>query len=178
MAVISWGKPKIVVGQMNSLKTANAYALLPTPAEDSTQLTGQTGEKEEAKIEGGEVEAVKTKAGSSELVMKIRKAQGRQLPAVLLDASTDDGYTRQNISLCLQPENVNAPGFYCGEGSVTIIDTYTAKEGAFWEITFNPVLPSSGSINKKLSWGTVTLTEGTSTNAGKYTLGGTALGDS
>lgn len=177
MAVISWGKPKIVVGPMNSLKTANVYALLPTPAEDSTQLTGQTGEKEEAKIEGGEVEAVKNKAGSSELVMRIRKAQGRTLPAVLLDATTDDGYTRENVSLCLQPENANAPGFYCGEGSVSIIDTYTAKEGAFWEITYNPVLPSTGSIKKKLSWGTVTLTEGTSTNAGKYTLGGTALGD-
>lgn len=177
MATISWGKPKIAVGSKNSLKTANAYELLPTPAEDSTQLTGQTGEKEEAKIEGGEVEAVKTKAGTSELVMRIRKAKDRTLPAVLLDEETDDGYTRKNVSLCLQPEDAEAPGFYCGEGSVSIIDTYTAKEGAFWEITYSPVLPSTGSIKKKLSWGTVTLTEGDGDNAGKYTLGGTALGE-
>lgn len=178
MAVISWGKPQIAVGPANSLKTANAYALLPTPAEDTTQLTPTKGEKEEAKVEGGEVEAVKTKAGTTELVMKIRKAQGRTLPSVLLDANSDDGYTKNNVSVALQPENDAAPGFYSGEAAVSILDSYTAKEGAFWEITFNPVIPSTGAIKKILSWGTVSMTEGTSSNAGKYTLGGTALGDS
>lgn len=177
MANISWGKPRIFTGAKNSLKTANAFAELPTPAEDTTQLTGQQGDKVEAKIEGGENEAVKIKANTYELVMHIRMAQGRTLPAVLLDASSADGYTKQNVAVALQPEDASAPGFYCGECAVSIMETYTAADGAIWEITFSPVVPSTGTIKKAVNIGTVTATEGTSTNAGKFTLGGTALGD-
>lgn len=176
MANISWGKPDIFVGPKNSQNTANAYAKLPTPAEDTTQLTPTKGEKVEAKVEGGENEAVKNKAATHELVMRIRMAEGRTLPAVLLDASTDSGYTDDEVSVSIKPENDGAPGFYCGESSVSIVEDYTPKDGAFWEITFNPVIPSSGTIKKAVSFGTVTATEGSSTNKGKYTLGGTAVG--
>lgn len=178
MAVISWGKPKIFLGAKNSLTTANAFTKLDTPVEDSTSLTGQQGDKVEAKIEGGENEAVKIKANTYELKMNVRMAQGRTLPAVLLDANSADGFTKNNIAVALQPEDASAPGFYCGECAVSIMETFTAADGAVWEITFNPVVPSSGAVKKAVSFGTLTATEGSSTNAGKFTLGGTAVGGS
>ena len=54
MAVIGWGKPRIFIKDLDV--TSPAWEELPTPVEDSTQLTTTKGDKQEAKIEGGENE--------------------------------------------------------------------------------------------------------------------------
>ena len=57
MAVIGWGKPRIFVKDLDA--SSPKWEELPTPVEDSTQLTTTKGDKQEAKIEGGENEDVK-----------------------------------------------------------------------------------------------------------------------
>lgn len=57
MAVIGWGKPRIFIKDLDAVSPA--WEELPTPVEDSTQLTTTKGDKKEAKIEGGENEDVK-----------------------------------------------------------------------------------------------------------------------
>ena len=54
MAVIGWGKPRIFVKDLDDQSAK--WIELPTPVEDSTQLSTEKGDKQEAKIEGGENE--------------------------------------------------------------------------------------------------------------------------
>lgn len=153
MATISWGKPKIFIGAAGSapLDTANAsgayaFSLLATPVEDSTSLTGTQGDKTEAKIEGGEAEATKYNAATFELAMNVRMAIDqetyRRLAPALYKATTGNDaykeYTSSSVALVLIPEEESAPGFFCPDCSVSIMETYTAADGAMWEITLAP----------------------------------------
>jgi len=163
MATISWGKPTILVApsgaklfganETMTAGTSNANVVwqkLSTPVEDSTQLTGSQGDKVEAKIEGGEAEATQTKAATFELTMNVRMAleEGgayRYLPDCMYEkiggAGTDandpnhDEYVTTNIAVLVIPKAENAPAFYCPDASVSIMETYTAADGAMWEIT-------------------------------------------
>lgn len=168
MAVISWGKPTILIGATNPTLGASNYAFkkISTPAEDTTNLTATQGDKTEALIEGGEAEATKYKAATFELTMNVRMAKNRHLPDVMLDDSTSTGYA-SNVSVVLQPEDPAAPGFFCPTCALSVIESYTSADGAMWEITLNPNVPTSG---KAVQWGTITVAEGTSTNAGKYSV--------
>lgn len=174
MPNISWGKPGVYFGAQGKAPGANTYdfELLPTPAEDSTQLTGQQGEKVEAKIEGGAAEDTKYKDPTLELVMKVRMAKEdsgslRQLPSVLYKSGSTTEYTKDKVAVCLIPENPEAPGFFCAACSVSIIETYTAADGAFWEITLSINVPTTGNA---IQWGQYYATEGTSTNANKFKI--------
>lgn len=160
MAVISWGKPTIYIGAAGSKPLAsNAVASfypLSTPVEGSTNLTATQGDKVEAKIEGGEAEATKIKAATFELTMNVRMALDentvRRLPVPLYKTSgaNETEYTADNVAVVLIPENEKAPGFFCPDCSVSIIESYTAEDGAMWEITLNPNVPQSG---KAVQWG-------------------------
>ncbi|MEQ2602876.1 hypothetical protein [Phocaeicola vulgatus] len=57
---LSWGKCTIKIGKLQSSGEApSSWIDIPTPVENSTKLTPTKGAKKEAKIEGGENEAVK-----------------------------------------------------------------------------------------------------------------------
>ena len=57
---LSWGKPTIKIGKLgDGSKAPSSWIDIPTPVENSTKLTPTKGTKREAKIEGGENEAVK-----------------------------------------------------------------------------------------------------------------------
>ena len=174
MPNISWGKPDVFFGAQGSTFGADTFDFekAATPAEDSTQLTGQQGEKVEAKIEGGAAEDTKYKDPTLELVMKIRMAKEdsgslRRLPTALYKSGSTTEYTKDKVAVCVIPENPAAPGFFCAACSVSIIETYTASEGAFWEITLSINVPTSG---KAIQWGQYYATEGTGDDAGKFKI--------
>lgn len=60
---ISWGRPKIEVKKVGE----SEWKVFATPVEDSTQLETTQGDKLEAKIEGGENEAVRYKSNTYQL---------------------------------------------------------------------------------------------------------------
>ena len=63
---LSWGKCTIKIGKLQSSGEApSSWIDIPTPVENSTKLTPTKGAKKEAKIEGGENEAVKYAANVS-----------------------------------------------------------------------------------------------------------------
>jgi len=163
MATISWGKPKIYVapsgakmfGESETMNAGTdnvnvAWELLHTPVEDSTNLTGTQGDKTEATIEGGEAEATKFNAATFELAMNVRMAldEGdvyRYLPDCMYEKIGGSGtdadnpnhnkFITTNIAVLVIPEAEKAPAFYCPDASVSIMETYTAADGAMWEIT-------------------------------------------
>lgn len=96
MAVIGWGKPRIFVKDLDA--SSPKWEELPTPVENSTQLTTTKGDKQEAKIEGGENEDVKYGKNTYALVLNIRAAKGRKRPI-----SDSDGVVTHNYAIALQP---------------------------------------------------------------------------
>lgn len=127
---LSWGKPTIKIDD----------TLLPyTPVEGSTQLTVNKGDKVEALIEGGEVEAVKYKKSKSQLVFNIRRAKGRRFPLQIKGGVCPGEHTLE-----LKPEEAGAPGFKFPRGSFSVDETYTPADGAIWAVTVDALYPSDG----------------------------------
>lgn len=182
---ISWGKPGIYIGATGqTLGNSSVFELLATPVEDSTQLTGQQGDKTEATIEGGEAEATKYNAATFELAMNVRMAledtnkhrilpleMYGKIPAGQTGAGNPDinSYTKSSVAVVLIPEEPNAPGFYCPSCTVTITETYTAADGAMWEIVLAPNVPSDG--GKAVRFGKYTATKkAQTTTVGNFTV--------
>lgn len=148
MALISWGKPKLYTKNADSA-SAKAYEI-PTPVENSTNLTPTKGEKVEAKIEGGNNEDVIYKRSTYALIYNVRKAKNRK---AIYPAS--DGLVSDHYGIMLQPEDDTCEGFFIESSTVSVDDTYTAADGAMWQITHDAVAAQTGDTVK---WGTVKVT--------------------
>ena len=153
MAKIPWGKPRLFAFNADALGSS-AYEL-PTPVEDSTELTPTKGDKLEAKIEGGENEDVKYKRSTYALAFNIRKAKGRKPPFPARDGVVPDHY-----GIVLMPEDPSCEGFLIGSNTIGIDDTFTAADGAIWACQADAVAAASGDTVK---WGVVTLSDNTLT---------------
>ena len=146
MSYVGWGKPKIMIKDLDT--TGAKWVEMPTPVEDSTELTPSKGDAMEAKIEGGEYEDKKYKKSSYELAMNIRKTKGRVAPI-----ETHDGVTDHHYAVALQPEDAECPGMLIDKATVSCDDTYTAADGPQWKYSFEPLKPDSGDMIK---WGKIT----------------------
>lgn len=149
MAKISWGKPTLFVFDADAAGSSVNVYKLPTPVEDSTNLTPTKGDKLEAKIEGGENEDVKYKRSTYAVAFNIRKAKGRKPPFPSVD-----GVVNNHYGLLLMPEDPACEGFYIEKNTVGIDDTFTAADGAIWQVTMDAVAAEDGNTVK---WGTVAL---------------------
>ena len=153
MSRISWGKPRLFVKDNDT--DNSTWQELYTPVEDSTQLTVTKGDKMEARIEGGEAEDVKYKRSTYSVTFNIRKGKIpggstiRKLPFHSID-----GYVEKHFALLLQPEDPTCEGFYIGDSTVSIDDTYTAADGGMWQVTMDALRASKGDTVK---WGVVTV---------------------
>jgi hypothetical protein len=156
MSRISWGKPRLFVKDTDT--NGASWQELYTPAEDSTNLTVTKGDKMEARIEGGEAEDVKYKRSTYSVTFNIRKGKVggsdtiRQLPFHSIDGRVDN-----HFALLLQPEDPSCEGFYISDSTVSIDDTYTAAEGAMWQVTMDALKAAKGDTVK---WGVITIEDG------------------
>jgi hypothetical protein len=145
MSKLSWGKPRIFV---KDIETSGAtWIEHPTPVEDSSTLTTEKGEKVEAKIEGGDNEDVRIKRSTYAFNYRIRKAKDRPKPL-----PSSDGVVAKHYSVMLQPEDPTCLGFCIDKATASVLDDYTAADGAAWELQFDALKPDNGDTVK---WGTV-----------------------
>lgn len=145
---LSWGKPKIKIDNEE----------LWTPVEDSTELTPTQGDKIEAKIEGGEVEAVRYKAPTHQVKFKLRRAKGRPFPKPI----NNNGMVEGEHSLTVIPEDATTPGFTMPRGVWTVLETFTAADGAILDVTVDGLAPTDG--GKTVQWTDDTSTPSTPSN--------------
>lgn len=150
MAVIGWGKPKIIVKDLDT--DGAQWRLLPTPVEDSTQLETTKGDKTEAKIEGGENEDVKYSANTYALNFNIRIAKNRKKPFADVD-----GNIAHNYAVCLQPEDPDVPGFYMEKAAISFEDSFSTAEGGVWAYTADALKKDQSTPQVK--WGVVEFSE-------------------
>ena len=146
-AVLSWGKPKITVYKITNGTPAAQGTDLPTPIEDSTELQSEKGDKMEAKIEGGENEAVKYKRNTYTMVFNIRRAANRTLPFKIKDGLVADHY---KVKLTPEDAASGAPGFTLNHGVVSVNETWTAADGGIWEITVDATRPDEN--DEAITW--------------------------
>jgi hypothetical protein len=152
MAVLSWGKPKIAIRKINGDGTYGDFILLNTPVEGTTELTTTKGDKTEAKIEGGENEAVRYARNTYALAATIRGAKNRKKPV-----GDSDGVIDGEYQVFLQPEDETAPGMVMQRSTLSVEETFTAADGLQWAYTADALKPESG--EDQVQWGTVTFNE-------------------
>lgn len=151
MAVISWGKPRILIQSLDAGNNA-PWIEVPTPVQESTQLTTTKGDKQEAKIEGGENEDVRYNANSYALAFNVRAAKGRKHPV-----KDNDGIVPGNYALALIPEDPSVPGFVFQKSVLSVEDAYTATDGATWNYTVDAIKKDKDT--PQIQWGVINLTE-------------------
>lgn len=153
MSNLSWGKPRIFVKDLDT--TGAKWKELPTPVQDSTELQPTKGDKMEAPVEGGQNEDVKYKDSKYAVVYNIRKKKGRKQPIPTLN-----GVAEKHYGFMLQPEDPTNIGFYIEETTVSVDDSFTAADGAIWQLQHDAIKAKSGNTVK---WGNVELEETTIT---------------
>jgi hypothetical protein len=153
MAVLSWGKPYLEFGVSVGGAQAASFTAMPTPKEQSTQLTTTKGDKVEAKEEGGAVVDSKTKAGTSSLVFDLFVKKGFVKPIQDID-----GVVAGDYSIRLTPEDPETEGFVMDNCSVSVEDLWSAEDGGTVRYTFDGKKPASGAIRKPYIAGPLVVT--------------------
>lgn len=139
--VLSWGKCTVEATPVAGTGAeGTAKITFPTPIEDSTQLTTTQGDKNEARVEGGAVEAARYNANSYELVFGIRLHSG----LVQLPLKGTDGVIPGEYSVVIKPENSAAPAITINRASANVQVNFTADEGLTATYTFSSLVNDSG----------------------------------
>lgn len=130
MSVLGWGKCRLFVKDVDE---SNAkWKEFPTPVEGSTTLETTKGDKQEAKVEGGENEDVRYAKSTYTLNANIRAAKGRTKPI-----KDEDGIIAHNYAVAVQPEDPEAIGIYIPKAKPSVNDTWSTEEGGIWEYAFD-----------------------------------------
>lgn len=150
MAVIGWGKPRIFFKDLDA--TNSEWQEMPTPEENTTELSTEKGDKQEAKIEGGENEDVRYNKNTYALACTVRAAKGRVCPI-----ENTDGVNSHNFAVAVQPEDPAVQGMAFLKSRASVEDTFTTEEGGKWNITFDAIKHSADM--KQIYWGVIEATE-------------------
>lgn len=142
---LTWGKPTIKIGKLGANgATPTTWIDIPTPVENSTKLTPTKGEKKEAKIEGGENEAVKYAASTYTFEFEVRVGEGRDEPIEHIDGVISGEY-----ALKLQPEEKTLKGIIIDRGVFSAEDTWDAENGSKVKYTMDVLKPAIGKQVKR-----------------------------
>lgn len=143
---LAWGKCKLWVSKLENGEP-KSWKLWPTPVEDSLNLTPTKGDKKEAKIEGGEVEAVKYNKNTYLLELEIRQGNEdgtpRQKPV-----EDEDGVVNGEYAMKLQPENAEVEGPCFDRCVISCEDSLNMSDGGRWKYTFDALKPKTGNTVK------------------------------
>lgn len=137
---LSWGKPTIKIGKLgDGGKAPSSWIDIPTPVENSTKLTPTKGTKREAKIEGGENEAVKYTANTYTFEFELRAGKGRAKPV-----DDVDGIISGEYAVRLQPEDPTVEGIVIDRSTMSMEETFDTENGKKWKYTFDVLKPATG----------------------------------
>lgn len=159
--ILNWGQCDIFVRKYNGETKGTAWTKFDTPAEGSTTLETTDGEKTEAKIEGGENEAVRRAKNTYALKFDERVGANWTAPIDDVDGVIDGEYE----ALLYPTENPTAPALYIAKSSASASDTYSSADGTKKTYTLD-ALKNSIEVGKtgakkplgQIAWGTAVLT--------------------
>lgn len=134
---LAWGKCGAAIHRIDIPN--QPFIELPTPAEGTTKLTPTQGTKREAKIEGGENEAVRYGKNTNKLDLTIRGDSKRRRP--LRDS---DGIVEGDYEVFIRPENKAAIGVYIPKANINTQASYNTEDGLMWPYSADTVTPDDG----------------------------------
>lgn len=135
---LSWGKPILEVAKITN-GVIGAYTALPIPVQDSTKLTPTAGDKQEAPIEGGDLEDIFYSKNKYAAEFEIRKSKGRVMPI-----GHNDGVIVDEYAFRLTPEDPSVPGWQMPRGRFHVEPSWDAKNGEKWKYVFDALIPYDG----------------------------------
>lgn len=148
MKRLMWGKALAAIAKKTGT-TYGEFKVLPEIVENSTSLTTTKGEKKEAKVEGGGVEAVRYSKNTYGLVLDIRRGKvGDEI--ITFPFEEVDGVVDGIYYLRVQPEDKEAGGISVEEVIISTEDTFTPAEGAIKRITFDFIKHEVGEDGKEV----------------------------
>ncbi len=157
MKKLMWGKflaaiaKKTIEGAGDDAKVKYGdFKLFPEAVENSLALNTTKGEKKEAKVEGGGVEAVKYGKNTYSLEASFRRgldSQGKKI-TFPTDADEIDGVIDGVYALRVQPEDKTTGGLTVMEVIISTEDTFTAADGAIKKFTFDFIKPEQDETGK------------------------------
>ncbi len=140
MSKISWGEPTIEIAEITD-GVIGAWSEIPTPVQDSTQLTTEKGSKLEAPIEGGELYDVRYDKNKYTVELEIYKGKGISKPI-----EDEDGLILKEYAIRLTPEDPTNEGWLMKRTNVSVEDTWAANIGHKWKYTFEALKPTTGKL--------------------------------
>lgn len=134
MAILSWGRPKIWVAELDDAKQPKNWKQILEPEEDTTKLDTQEGEETTA-YEEGHVPVDSMRLANTytfEFVEFTRKGEESTF-------SDKDGVVSGLWAIKLQPLDPTCKGIDIAMASIAVKDTYSVKEGIKKIITCKPL---------------------------------------
>lgn len=151
MAKIGWGKPSIYIRDLDD--AASKWQQIPTPVQNTSNLTPTKGTKQEAKMEGGENEDVRYGSNNYALAYQIRRAKKKAMPIKHID-----GIVEHNYGVIVVPEDPTVPSAcYIENSAVSVEDAFSAQDGGTDLYTHDAIKPDDGS--RMVKWGEITVTK-------------------
>lgn len=143
--VLSWGKCQVSLTPVEGTNATESAATIKNIVDGSAQLTTTQGDKTEAKIEGGEVEAVRYSRNTYELTFQERLGVGKIQPSI----KGDDGVVAGEWTCVLTPEAEGAPAFTFTRSTINVQVSYTSADGAIVTYTVSALKPENG---QQITW--------------------------
>lgn len=161
--ILSWGACDIYARKYNGSSKGSTWIKFDAAVEGSVQLETTEGDKTEAKVEGGENEAVRRSRNTYSLSLQERIGAGFTYAIDDVDGIIDGEW-----EVLLKPtENTTAPALYIPKASATASDNYTSADGASHTTRFdalknNVTVGATGSEVQvgQIVWGDATITSG------------------
>lgn len=149
-----WGCPRQFIRKKGGSGANNPIIEFYKPVEGSTTLTTTKGDKKEAKVEGGENEAVKYAKNTyaQATTIRIGNVDGELRKKPVADS---DGLIEGEYEYWLIPENPSAPCMHMPSCIMSVEDNWTAEDGTTLVYTFDAVKVDG---HDQVEWGTCTLT--------------------
>ena len=146
--ILSWGECDVYVKKTGE----TTYKKDPKPVDQSTTVEPSEGEKMEAKVEGGKLEAAQQLANSYLAKYQLRVAESKNS-----NITHTNGVVEEEYSLAIVPKNKAAMGIIIDRASVNVLDnTFNSKEGIVDEYRFTVLEPTDGTEMVKRDVLTVT----------------------
>lgn len=149
---LAWGKNRHWLTQLVNGEPTGTTVEIATPADGTLQLNPTKGDKKEAIVEGGDIEAVKFGSNKYEVVFEIRQGNDDGTPR-RKPIEDIDGVIEGEYRYVCQPENTDVEGIVIDRCAVSCEDSLNMSDGGRWKYTLAAMKPKSGATVK---WAKIT----------------------
>ncbi len=132
--ILAWGECQAYARKYSDDSTkGTTWTKFDIPVSDSTSLETTEGDKTEATVEGGEIEAVRR--AKNKYTLSFEERVGKDYSYKLTDK---DGIVEGEFEVVLVPkENAGAPTLYIPKAYASITDSYTSADGVKIKYSFD-----------------------------------------